>query len=104
MSDTKLAQACRDALMVQNAVNLSGVVASLARHMDTLHEAARAHGKGTHFVNTHPVSRLFAEQILHLSGGGKGDHESFENAYETCRAIINESVPTQGKGTLETGQ
>lgn len=93
MSDAKLAQACRDALMVQNAVNLSGVVACFVGHIDTLHQVARATGAGTHFVNTHPVSRLFAEQILHLSGGGTGDVQSFEDAYKACDAIAHESAP-----------
>ncbi len=86
MSETKLTQAYRDALSVQNAVNLSGVVALFASHMKTLHEAARAEGAGTAFVNTHPISRVFAERILNLSGGGNGDPESFDKAYQLCIA------------------
>lgn len=61
----------KEALEVQNACNLSGVVHSFSKAMSDLWELANKEGKGTTWVNTHRVSRLFADKILSLSGAVK---------------------------------
>jgi len=68
----------------QSACNLSGIVKSLARDLDKIWEEARALNKGTNYVNTHPICRLYAEQIMFLSCGGQPQHESWEQAMRTC--------------------
>ena len=55
------------AIWAQSACNLSGIVHSLSRIMPRIWEEARAAGKGTTYVNEHPIVRLFAEQITWLS-------------------------------------
>ncbi len=71
-----------DALQVQNASNLSGVVKSWAEAMEPIWAEARALGKGTDYVNTHPVNVLFAEQVYHLTGYSS----SYSSAYAQCKA------------------
>lgn len=79
-----LQKVAADALQVQDAVNLSGVVRSFAQATEVLWAEAREQGKGTEFVNHHPVSRLFAEAIACLAGGGSGDFASYHAAYAEC--------------------
>lgn len=69
-----------DALAVQSACNLSGVVKALAGHMEKVWEEAREKGEGTDWVNAHPVVILFVEQIYHLSRG-----KAYSEAYIECR-------------------
>jgi hypothetical protein len=59
----------QDALTVQNACNLSGVVHSFSESLSKLWDEARETGKDTDWVNTHPICILFAEQIKHLAEG-----------------------------------
>jgi len=65
------------ALDVQTACNLSGVVYAFADIMKRICEDS--HEYGTEWRNTHAISRLFAEQIMHLTS--KRDY--FE-AYKLC--------------------
>lgn len=53
----------KDARAVQDACNLSGVVFSFARHMQTLCDM----GLDTERKNNHPVSVLFASKIASLT-------------------------------------
>jgi len=70
----------------QCAPNLSGIVFSFAKIMERICEDTRE--EGGYAKNTHPICRLFAEQISHLSGGGPcGDWESFHKAYEICEEM-----------------
>ena len=57
----------KDAVLVQNAANLSGVVHSFSKHLTATWSYARQHGLGSGWVNEHPACRLFCEQIVHLS-------------------------------------
>ena len=67
-----------DALMVQSACNLSGVVHSFSEILSRLVKEAQELGKGTDWVNQHPICVLFAEQIKHLSG------DNYSEAYQIC--------------------
>lgn len=72
----------RDALLVQNAVNSSGIVHSLSRFMHELVEA----GLDTHARNTHPIVKLFIDKLYDLSFPGsieRGD-ASYRQALADC--------------------
>lgn len=70
------------ALDSQGACNLSGLVFEFARLMEKICTEARASNRDTHWKNTHPICRLFAEQIMHLTGS---DAQSYAAAYEHCQ-------------------
>ena len=59
----------QNAIYVQSACNLSGVVHSLSEVLPRIWNEARTSGGGTANVNEHPIVRLYAEQITHLSRG-----------------------------------
>lgn len=82
---TALQRAATDALQCQNACNLSGVVHSWAEHLDALWAKAHDLGRGTDWVNTHPVNVLFASKVSALTGGDSG-HRYFD-AEDACRRI-----------------
>lgn len=70
----------KEALEVQDACNLSGVVHSFSRAITELRELLREHeGYGTHMVNTHPVCVAYASKIASLSGADDfgPTHEAF---------------------------
>jgi hypothetical protein len=57
------------ALNSQSACNLSGIVFAFAEIMQRICDEANEKGHGTDWKNNHPICRLFAEQISHLSAG-----------------------------------
>ena len=73
-----------DALAVQDACNLSGVVFSFAKHMQTLCDM----GLDTDAKNRHPVSVLFASKISSLTNGEEFD--SFHDAYIQAKKIVED--------------
>lgn len=97
--DPKLQQALKraaeDAIQVQNACNLSGVVHSFSKILkDVLWPAAHEQGLGTDWVNTHPISVLFAEKIVDLTGVRPYSSDTYINilaAVQECRQIIAEA-------------
>jgi hypothetical protein len=72
----------QQAMDSQAACNLSGIVFSFAQAMEKICAEAQAAGHDTEWRNRHPVCRLFAEQILHLTGSDPG---SYAAAYATCQ-------------------
>lgn len=82
-----LQEAAQTALDVQDACNLSGVVFAFSRILtEVLWPEAHSTGKGTDWVNTHPISVLFADKIAHLTGIQFDDKPVFD-AYESCRTL-----------------
>jgi hypothetical protein len=79
-------QAAKTALECQDACNLSGVLASFK---EIVHEViwpeARRLGKGTEWVNTHPICTLFLSKLCSLN------HGYFEcdylHASDACEAL-----------------
>ncbi len=95
MSDERLTPSdFQDAIHVQSGCNLSGIVHSLSRVMSRIWAEAHATGKGTAWVNRHPIARLYAEQIAYLSGaGGTLDGETYAHAYDVCeKAAKGETI------------
>ena len=75
----------REAIDVQDACNLSGVVQSFARVVSDLGK----HVQGTEARNTHPIVVLFVSKLQSLSCGS-GDVPGFEAAYSTVQALAAE--------------
>jgi len=73
----------RSALVVQDAVNLSGVVHSFSAILTKLWGQARKEGKGTQWVNDHPISIMFSSKIASLTGCDTG--KRFSDAYDACK-------------------
>lgn len=55
------------ALAIQSACNLGAVIHTFDKIVDKLQYEARIHAHGTDWVNRHPITRMFAEQIAFLS-------------------------------------
>lgn len=73
-----LAQLAREALLVQDACNLSGVVHGFSRAIGELRPLLEASGQGgTHSINRHPICQLWADKISSLAG------TQFESSWAT---------------------
>ena len=92
-----------NALDVQSASNLSGVVLQFARDMEQVNEEVRASGGGTEQVNKHPVCRLYAEQIAWLTGAGTCDsHATYVRAHDACQRKVEEEKLQSESERIET--
>lgn len=74
-----------DALMVQNASNLSGVVLSFAEVMKKICEESSYQQKGTSWKNRHPICILYLCTIANLTTGDIIDTEHYSAAYDICK-------------------
>jgi hypothetical protein len=83
MTIQELAQ---QALDVQDACNLSGVVHSFSRSMDVLWAEARANNHGTDWINTHPIVTLFIDKLASLNRT-QFDTDAIYAAYPRVEAI-----------------
>ena len=69
----------------QSACNLSGIVKWHAGVLERIWAEANLRKQGTDWVNQHPINRLMAEQVAHLSGAGPTSSAStYSFAYEYC--------------------
>lgn len=81
---------CQNALDVQCACNLSGVVHSFSRDITQLWDICRAvTGQGTDWVNTHPACILYADKIVSLSSAGVTTGDNYSNAWSHCWDVVN---------------
>jgi hypothetical protein len=82
-----------DALQSQDACNLSGIVFSFARVMERICKECKG---GTDERNRHPICRMYAEQIVYLSGGGGGSsYSTLSEARDKIQAKIAELKAAQ---------
>ncbi len=66
----------QEALAVQDACNLSGVVHAFSTIITEVRTRLESEGKGgTNAVNTHPVCVLFSDKVAHLTGTQCLGHE-----------------------------
>ena len=70
------------AIHSQSACNLSGIVFHFAETMHRIINEAKKNGHGTDWRNSHPICRLYAEQIYHLTR--KTD---WQKAYDECEEM-----------------
>ena len=85
MSKT-LQQLAQEAILVQDACNLRGVLRSF-------HEASLSLGRlpectGTDWVNTHPIMVLYADKVSSLTHL-QNDSAAFGEAYLKCKDLCN---------------
>ncbi len=72
-------QLAQEALDVQDACNLSGVVLSFGRAIGELRENNPS--MGTDWINSHPICCLWSDKIAHLTGTQSYGHEKVIDAY-----------------------
>ncbi len=91
MSDTRtLQQLAREALGIQDACNLSGLVYAWARSMRRLCELCP--DLGTDERNTHPINVLWSDKCASLTGSQYG--ENFTEKYNECEKMAAGNCPT----------
>jgi hypothetical protein len=54
------------ALLVKGVSNLSGIVHGLSQAMKLISLEAKEQGRGTEYVNNHPIVRVYLEQMKSL--------------------------------------
>ena len=72
---------CTDALVIQDASNLSGVVQSFATVVRLLWDDARRLHKGTDWVNGHPIVVLFTDKLADMA---RRRGIEYSTAYDFC--------------------
>ena len=87
-----LKELAQEALDVQDACNLSGVVHGWSRSMSRLYEILREQKEfsGTDQVNHHPINQLWASKVQDLAGMGLSDYEAFSKAYMEVKQLSEE--------------
>jgi len=83
-------QAALSALEVQNACNLTGVLHSYSNAMKIVREESHRLGKGTDWINNHPISRLYADKVASLSGTQNWDTAEANEAYADVESLAEE--------------
>lgn len=86
-----LSQLARDVILVQDACNLKGVIAAFMRARETILDYG-GREKGTEWFNHHPIMRLYASKIHHLTDMGLSSTESFELAFQLCQRMASGEV------------
>ena len=84
-----LKEHAKDALNVQNACNLSGVVHSFDKVVTDLWEEANRIGKGTDWVNTHPIVQAYVDKLASLARVQANVNNVFD-AFDACQKIAEE--------------
>lgn len=93
----QLAQAALD---VQDACNLSGVVLLFDEAMIDLWAHARRAGKGTEWVNKHPISQVMADKVAALTDTQSlGNVIMLSEAYRVVRALAGGGSDEQWGGS-----
>jgi hypothetical protein len=70
------------AIFAQDGCNLSGIVHDFSRVVSKVWDEAHKIGKGTDWVNTHPLCVLYADKIQSLAKTSEG---SYHIAYDYCK-------------------
>ena len=82
------------ALDAQDACNGSGLMNSLASEvLPAVWAESRALGKGTDYVNAHPVVYMFLHQLMFLAGQEPVGSSRWFECEKICREKANQPVP-----------
>jgi hypothetical protein len=91
MSATRtLAQLAQEALNVQDACNLTGVVHGYSRALSDLRTHAEAGGHGTDWINRHPIAVAWADKIASLTGIQAIGCDRALDAFRECDIIAHQ--------------
>ena len=77
----------KEAIEIQDACNLSGLIHGWHRSMEVLWSILRDSGAGTAQINQHPINQLWASKVHDLTGMGLSDTEAFGKAYDACKKL-----------------
>lgn len=93
MSDRMtLQEAARNALDVQNASNVSGVVLAFGRAMAAvMDDCCKPGGGGTDAARHHPITVMFMDKLADMCGREIAQIDYVE-AYEKCSKMAGETV------------
>ncbi len=82
-----------NALFIQGACNLSGVVHQFSRDMEVICEESRKLGTGTLERNTHPVVLLYVDKLAHLCGlqSTEAPITKLSKAFDVCEKKAQEA-------------
>lgn len=90
------ADLAREALLTQGACNAGGLVHSLHRAVERLQEQMHTEGRGTEWLNRHPILVLYVTQLAHLCGSDSP--ERWQEAVETCERAAGQPAPWKREG------
>lgn len=76
----------REALAVQDAVNLSGVVLSWGRAIQKLRDCMP--GVSTRELNQHPINQLWADKVAHLTNTQTLGGDMITQAYAWAHDMV----------------
>ena len=88
MTQDRINLAYQNALSVQDACNLSGVVKSFADDMDVVNFEMNEGGHGEEFRGNHPVVVLYVDKLMQLTGNSGASFEAYSNAHKACKAKV----------------
>jgi hypothetical protein len=74
-----------NAITVQDACNISGVIKSMASVLDRINDTAHTKGLGTDWINRHPILILYASKLASLT------HSEFQNEFSTAYRVCKEN-------------
>lgn len=92
--------AAQSALDVQNACNLTGVLHSYSAAMKIVREEAKKQGEGTDWINQHPISRLYADKVVSLSGMRFHTASDFSKDYAAVEKLASKKESGMSAGDL----
>lgn len=81
-------QLAQQAIDMQDACNLSGIIRSWAEAISALRELCP--NLGTRGINAHPINCLFASKVHDLCNMGLSDSGPFGKAYAECKRLAGE--------------
>ncbi len=104
--NARMERHCKEAIQVQDACNLSGVVHAMAEAVESVCDMANRLGQGTAWKNRHPVLVLFAAKVVHLAGLGDASlGEAYERSHALCEAYARgDGAPEIGRLVIEEEQ
>ncbi len=86
---SKMQRAAQHAIQVQNSCDLSGVIRQWNEIVIDLWEEANRQGRGTEWVNRHPINKLFANKVVQLT---QLDESKFGLDYEWVKEVADDLV------------
>ena len=92
---SKLKNAARESLEIQDACNLAGVVKTFSKVCDVLWEHAHKNGLGTAYVNQHPIVRLYVNKLLSLAGDTTS--KDWDAVYELAKENVPDIFTEEGR-------